>query len=216
MKKRNFGGFTLVELLIVVALIAVLSVAVLAAVNPVEQTNKARDAAFKNDASEVLSAYERYYASQSQYPWSSTSFGTNAIPVENKMVLDSRDLRFGIVDPSSNTVNGLLISTSELKSSFGSKAPFKSTATNTDKIYVYSNGSGVNYTCFCPKANINRTGTNGDNLKCISLNNGSLGIDAEVKNIGAGCAKPSAFPSTFCDPGGTIANMMCVPEGTVQ
>ena len=44
MKKRKIfeSGFTLVELLIVIALIAILSVAVLATINPIEQSNKAK------------------------------------------------------------------------------------------------------------------------------------------------------------------------------
>ena len=54
-------GFTLVELLIVIALIAILSVAVLATINPIEQSNKARDAKFKNDAAEVMNSYERFW-----------------------------------------------------------------------------------------------------------------------------------------------------------
>ena len=52
--KLNRKGFTLVELLIVIALISILSVAVLATINPIEQSNKARDAKFKNDAAEFL------------------------------------------------------------------------------------------------------------------------------------------------------------------
>ena len=76
-KRAVSTGFTLVELLIVIALIAILSVAVLATINPIEQTNKARDAKFKNDAAEVLSAYERYFASQNNYPWNSLSLGVD-------------------------------------------------------------------------------------------------------------------------------------------
>jgi len=40
--KTRSKGFTLVELLIVIALIAILSVAVLATINPIEQANKAK------------------------------------------------------------------------------------------------------------------------------------------------------------------------------
>lgn len=212
--KKMSQGFTLVELLIVIALIAILSVAVLATINPIEQTNKARDAKFKNDAAEVLSAYERYYASQNQYPWNSISFA-HPIATGNKMVLDGRDSegRFGILG-STGAVDGLLISTSELKASFGGKDPFKSTVTNVDKLYAYNNGSDGNYVCFCPKANANRTGAVADQLKCVS--SATMGIGTEIKNIGTGCLKPTVTNSTtFCDPGTGIANVLCVPEGTI-
>ena len=62
-------GFTLVELLIVIALIAILSVAVLATINPIEQSNKAKDSTVQNDAAEVMNAYERYYTVKQTYPW---------------------------------------------------------------------------------------------------------------------------------------------------
>ena len=54
MNKFREKGFTLVELLIVIALIAILSVAVLATINPIEQANKANDSTTQNDAAEVI------------------------------------------------------------------------------------------------------------------------------------------------------------------
>ncbi len=65
-------GFTLIELLVVISVIAVLAVAVLSSINPVEQINKAKDTASKSDASELLNAAERYYATFGCYPWEAT------------------------------------------------------------------------------------------------------------------------------------------------
>lgn len=48
---------------------AILSVAVLATINPIEQSNKAKDAIIKNDLVELMSANERYYAVKDTYPW---------------------------------------------------------------------------------------------------------------------------------------------------
>ncbi|OGC59650.1 hypothetical protein A3A70_01680 [candidate division WWE3 bacterium RIFCSPLOWO2_01_FULL_42_11] len=62
-------GFTLIELLIVIAVIAILAVAVLSAINPVEQVGKANDARKQADATQVLSAIQRYYTTKGTWPW---------------------------------------------------------------------------------------------------------------------------------------------------
>lgn len=72
---RKSKGFTLVEMLIVIAVIGVLAVAVLSAINPIEQMRKARDTRRKSNAAELLNALERYYATHEVYP---SSITTNA------------------------------------------------------------------------------------------------------------------------------------------
>lgn len=62
------GGFTLVELLIVVAIIGILVTGVFVATNPIEQTNKARDGTALGRARELANACERYYAGTGLYP----------------------------------------------------------------------------------------------------------------------------------------------------
>jgi prepilin-type N-terminal cleavage/methylation domain-containing protein len=145
-------GFTLVELLIVIALISILSVAVLATINPIEQANKARDAKFKNDAAEVLSAYERYYASKNAYPWNDV--GTTVVS-GTQLIIGSTETRFGII--SGADTDGVLITASELKSSFRNKAPFETDATAKveDRMYTYFDGNSSSYVCYIPKAGVN-------------------------------------------------------------
>ncbi|MBU3935167.1 type II secretion system GspH family protein, partial [Patescibacteria group bacterium] len=142
--KKFQVGFTLVELLIVIALIAILSVAVLATINPIEQANKARDARVQNDAAEVMNAYERYYASRQSYPWEEYTGGTPIVS-GGAVVLRSDTYGFGICSDqgssaallaqdatvkvaascTSGAYANALVQTSELKSSFVGKDEFE-------------------------------------------------------------------------------------------
>ena len=207
-KMNKMRGFTLVELLIVIALIAILSVAVLATINPIEQSNKARDASFKNDAAEVLNAFERYYTSSSRYPWMDVR-GIGVSSVSDTIVVGSTSPAFGVVGVGDTP--GLLISTSELKNSFAGKDPFQASAAEEDKMYVVHNGdTNDNYVCFHPKAAANRSQTN--LLKCLSLG------DEVLYNYGGNsgtCTTPTSWGSDDLAPSATAANLMCVPEGEI-
>ncbi|MDD2225102.1 MAG: prepilin-type N-terminal cleavage/methylation domain-containing protein [Candidatus Shapirobacteria bacterium] len=207
-------GFTLVELLIVIALIAILSVAVLATINPIEQSNKARDAAQKNDAAEVLGALERYYTSQNGYPWNNSSIGTT-VAQGTVVAIGSSSPLFGVIGAGSS--GGVLIATSELKSSFMGKKPFVATGDAIDKMYVYHNGTDSNYVCYIPKATANRTtgGSVNPNLKCMTLSESGT---ASLKNAGdTGCSNTNVWTaSTASDMGTGKANLLCVPEGRIE
>jgi prepilin-type N-terminal cleavage/methylation domain-containing protein len=181
MKKILRGdGFTLVELLIVIALIAILSVAVLATINPIEQSNKAKDSTVQNDAAEVMNAYERYYTSKASYPWVDVDAGATVNSVDlawfGRSDYNGAALCSLLATSTPNTrcatykTNpGLLITTDELKDSFLEKG-YTSLAVG-DPNY---NAAGMNYlwvnkmdvanhnsifVCFIPKAKSNRTST---------------------------------------------------------
>lgn len=146
------GGFTLVELLIVIALIAVLAVALVATLNPIEQINKARDSRYKNDAAELLSAIERYYASTMNYPWGEVTSASGWDAVNTLVGLCGTDC-------SAGDTGGDLVSTGELKPSFMKKSQFLSTAVAQDKLYVvYDAPNQSVYACFIPKAMTNQQG----------------------------------------------------------
>lgn len=68
MKKflSNAKGFTLVELMVVIAIIGILAVVALGIVRGAQQ--RAKDAALQGTASNVTTALEAYYAIESQYP----------------------------------------------------------------------------------------------------------------------------------------------------
>lgn len=62
-------GFTMIELLIVISILGILAVAVLSAINPIEQINRGRDTGTQSDAEQLLSAMDRFNAFQGYYPW---------------------------------------------------------------------------------------------------------------------------------------------------
>lgn len=214
MNKRKINAFTLVELLIVIALIGILAVAVLATINPIEQANKARDAKFKNDAAEVLNAYERYYTAQEDYPWNTSGIG-NTVAFGTAMAVGSTNSEFGVLGVGSSV--GVLITTSELKSAFAGKEPFNRTdgVDAIDMMYVYS-ADDSNYVCFVPKANANRTGAAAAELKCIGLGTVGSALLYDLGENTGGCAAMADWSDTdLYLPAITRANLMCVPEGDV-
>lgn len=66
--KKVSQGFTLIELLVVIAVIGVLAGAIIVAINPTEQLNRAADAGKKSTAQQIAAAINGYYASTSSLP----------------------------------------------------------------------------------------------------------------------------------------------------
>lgn len=226
-KIKEMKGFTLVELLIVIALIAILSVAVLATINPIEQANKANDSTVQNDAAEVMNAYERYYASQQAYPWQYfTNGGSNGIGAAAAVMLRSDSYGFGICsdqvnvaglqaadataistkcDASATTPN-LLISSSELKSSFAGKNEFQELSTSPQNALWTLKAKDNNsiYVCYIPKANANRI--DATKMRCINSTGGVVTKVGEVNCV----ATVADWDTPVTD--GTSAMFRCVPE----
>ena len=64
----NKSGFTLLELIIVTAIIALVATASIAVLNPFGQFQKARDTRVKSDLSQIQRALESYYQDYGRYP----------------------------------------------------------------------------------------------------------------------------------------------------
>ncbi|MDP4009408.1 MAG: type II secretion system protein [Candidatus Shapirobacteria bacterium] len=216
LKKR---GFTLVELLIVIALIAILSVAVLATINPIEQSNKAKDSTVQNDAAEVMNSYERYYANAQKYPWMMYGAVDAKPSVEDAMLLRSDELGFGICEAGAYTSlatvtaseclttsasPGELIKSDELKTAFVGKDEFRTVAGNDENglwLYKQAGSGGGIYVCYVPKAKSNRnTATN--QLYCLTG-----GVTPGRTAVGSGsCTAPSTTDTKWADPTTAIAD----------
>lgn len=76
-------GFTLVELLVVMAIVGVLAAASITLINPVAQMNKARDSKRKADIAQIRAALELYRSDNGSYPatdWVNSQQGDGWIP----------------------------------------------------------------------------------------------------------------------------------------
>lgn len=223
MKFRN-KGFTLIELLVVITLIGILAVAVLSAINPIEQINKARDAGRRADSAQILKALDRYFASTEEFPWNNTGWTTPVSPISSEFlgrasmngvgicgaeatVPASGDYTVEAVGSNGCTNEGLLISTEELKSQFGKRKAFRTTPAAEDKFYLVkaANDPSVSV-CFVPSSKATRTKWNATvgQLK-------SLAIDgSDLPTVVQDCSDEFATEPTWED--NTNSCYVCIPE----
>lgn len=115
---KSNKGFTLIELLIVIVIIGILAVAVLSAINPIEQINKATDQGKKSDSAELINALERYFTTFQEYPWDRVASGTG--PASGTSVYAGNT---GVAQPWIGVASGTsdsasLVGTNELKPEF--------------------------------------------------------------------------------------------------
>lgn len=172
MKRYTVRGFTLVELLIVIALLGVIATIVIAAINPIEQANRASDAGLKSDSSQIVSAIQRYYATHDVFPWNTAACGTNGGTQCLYGGTHSVDDAFPFLradDPSAgicgavpascktSAVMGELIAALELQKTFLNKS-WINASSNQYRLWVgkaQGASSGV-FVCWSPKSNSNR------------------------------------------------------------
>lgn len=214
-------GFTLIELLVVITLIGILAVAVLSALNPIEQLNKGRDAKKRADSSQTVNAFDRYFASNEKFPWNNFATTPGAdVDVAYGGPIDW--IGFGIcssdVDGSTGDTGsitgagtggctysmGHLISTQELKKQFGKRTYFEATAADTDKLWVYKAADDPSVSvCFVPasKATRDTWDDTGTALKKLTFAGGA------VTNI-----EPWPLADTPVWSAIATAPFVCIPE----
>lgn len=143
------------ELLIVITLLGVLAVAVLAAINPLEQANRARDAKYKSDSSQLLSAIDRYFVSKDEFPW--TTLDPLITSDDELVFVPANDESIGICGATC-LVDGNLIINNELKTEFRNRDFAKGTPTWDKMIYVGKalGASESIYVCYVPKSKSER------------------------------------------------------------
>jgi len=156
-KRLENKGFTLIELLIVIVIIGILATAVLSAINPIEQINKAQDQGRKSNAAEIVNALERYYTTFEQYPWPSaaeslTGLGTEP-PLESTVSAAAIQTAAGVNAPwlgarADTSATPSLIGTQEIKPDFADRKDLQDL-----KVYRYGNQANLVRVCFTPESN---------------------------------------------------------------
>ncbi|MBU1034036.1 type II secretion system GspH family protein [Patescibacteria group bacterium] len=165
-KLKSQLAFTMIELLIVIAILGILAVAVLAAINPIEQINRGRDTGSRSDAEQLLSAIDRFYAYKGYYPWVSNPNNDAAlvfrgVSLDTSITVDggsidawaddSVDTPCYVLDKIANgNTAGTCVGTNEVKRSFVDKV----IKTDYNHLYVfYSGDPGESlYVCFKPQS----------------------------------------------------------------
>lgn len=215
---KKFSGFTLIELLVVITLIGVLAVAVLSALNPIEQINKARDAGKRADSSQLLTAIDRYFASNERFPWNNYDNYNTSVDVAFAGTADM--VGVGVCSDGATTdgdatnsdaggcaADGYLVSTQELKAQFGKRPYFKSTALDGDKLYLYKAvGEPSVSVCFIPASKATRDESSLDTtpLKDLAV---AGGVATQIEQCDYNDPPTGA---EWADP--TTACFVCIPE----
>lgn len=174
MKRTNFLSrvksqlaFTMIELLIVIAILGILAVAVLAAINPIEQINRGRDTGSRSDAEQLLSAIDRFYAYRGYYPWvtnpnNNATLGWRGVAGSTLISFSggsigawaddtvSGDPCYVLDKISNGNADGSCLGTNEVKRSFVDKI----TKPDYNHLYVYFSGAAGDslYVCFKPQS----------------------------------------------------------------
>lgn len=154
--KINKKGFTLVELLIVIGLLGAIALIVIAAINPIEQANRARDTRYKADGAQLISAIDRYFAARSEFPWVSAE-----LVAGNELAygfVPATDQGVGLCGESctGDTGDGLLLTSEELKTEFKNRDFVKNYDSDDPSSTIFigksTSASGSVYACFVPLA----------------------------------------------------------------
>lgn len=76
--RSAFGGFTLIEVLLVIAILAILAAVVIVAINPAKQFGEAQNAQRRSDVRSILDAVHQYSIDNfGSYPSDSIPIGSN-------------------------------------------------------------------------------------------------------------------------------------------
>lgn len=193
----------MIELLIVIAVLGILAVAVLAAINPIEQINRGKDTGSRSDAEQLLSAIDRYYANKGYYPWvlgtTSQNTSTFGAGTDATTTLNSPTITIG-GDSGALLTNITSGGASEVKESFVTRI----TGTGYNYLGIYNSGdvTASTYVCFTPKSASFREEAWD---RCTDVSGGVYSASSSM---------PTDFPPNACTVGGTCTTAQTAEAAT--
>jgi len=189
----------MIELLIVIAVLGILAVAVLATINPIEQINRGRDTGSRSDSEQLLSAIDRYNATQGLWPWQADT--TDEATRDWGPVADIEDgancsLLAKLSDGTTSDAD-CTVGADEVKASFSKRLQ----ANNYNALYMeytHQPGNSV-YVCFSPQSGAFKTEAT---TRCTD----DTHLPADFPKIEA-CGGCAALTGAI----GKSANCICLP-----
>ncbi len=190
-KLRSQAGFTMIELLIVISILGFLAVAVLAAINPIEQINRGRDTSSRSDAEQLLSAIDRYYAFNGFYPWQTGAGDTGNKALDwtsfsGATIADANDCL--VTDKLSQSADANCAGSDELKTTFVNRV----TDSTYNPLMIYNRGTqgDSTYVCFEPKS---KAFLEDATKRCVDANGSGLPSDLSSGTKQTICADGAVF-----------------------
>lgn len=205
--ERTWLGFTLIEILIILALLGALALGLIATIDPFEQLKKGRDATNGDIAGNVYDAIVRTYAARGSYPWSSTitaaalnsSDGTNLV----NSLIHVGELKNNFSELAGNRLSELYVTVSADGSTVSVCFEPESKSYKNSPQYTYNRGGQITdcgretcYTC---------VGNNPEIAQAQNIENGTGGSSG-----GQGNPTPSALLSITSSPSPTGTPMPTV------
>ncbi|MFZ2024953.1 MAG: type II secretion system protein [Microgenomates group bacterium] len=110
-------GFTLVELLIVIALLGALAIGLIGALDPFEQLKKGTDTGTRDLVNQVQTAVLRYYATTNRMPWTDeatafteTDLATDPMPTAVTNMITAGEMKSNFTEIYSGSLNKVWVS----------------------------------------------------------------------------------------------------------
>jgi len=152
-RTRNIPGFTLVELLIVIGILAVLMAITIIAINPVQQLQNSRNAQRQSDVASILDSVSQYEATTGKLPPTTSGLstvgmviGSQATQTETGTTFASPNLTLNGLTANGVTSGTVLISGCSQAGDNGNFAVVSGTATS---LVVNDTGGSVTSATGC-------------------------------------------------------------------
>jgi prepilin-type N-terminal cleavage/methylation domain-containing protein len=139
-------GFTLIEILIVIALLGVLAVALLATIDPLEQIRKGNDSKTESIIAELQGAFQRYYATRQEFPWQATNPSGVALSAANAnvtAVVNAGEVKANFATVAGATLTQIFLTGTTTNVTLCYLPTSKAEAFNKNSIYTNNGGAGA-------------------------------------------------------------------------